>query len=584
MADGGRKGVRAAMASAEKLKADELSGEPHLSADCPVTPLGLAADVRFYLDCENQLIALAARDHSRLGLQGLFGRGFEFLYRKWPRVSKEGDVVGWRPELAAQALMAACADKGVWDPGQRERGRGAWRGDDGELILHLGDRVLIYPASPDPERQHVSRPPGLIERYVYPTAEHMAGPAPAETPGVASVGEEVLKLLETWAWRRGELDAVLMLGWVGAAIVGGALNWRPCAWVTGGKATGKSTLQGVLSRLLGDAVMRVADASAASIWQTLKHQTLPVVFDELEAEEDNRRVLAVVKLARLAASGGKMARGGENHRAVEFTIQSCFLFSSILMPPLLGQDRSRIAVLELRELEEGSAPPSVSASRLRELGTLLRRRMVTAWPRLERALAWFRAALAQAGHSARGADQFGTLLACADVLLFDNEVEPATANAWIEQMRAAAMSEVADDMRDEERCLQHMLTTHVDPFRNGVRSALAEWITRAAGRLPGSDEREAQRVIGAFGLAVRQEKGGAKWLAVANYHAGLAIIFAGTHWAGRSGALGVWVQALRRLPGAERTETPIYFGGGTGRATLLPLELVPRPEPDGLLF
>jgi predicted ATPase len=33
-----------------------------------------------------------------------------------------------------------------------------------------------------------------------------------------------------------------VLGWIAAATIGGALDWRPSLWITGDLSTGKSTL------------------------------------------------------------------------------------------------------------------------------------------------------------------------------------------------------------------------------------------------------------------------------------------------------------------------------------------------------
>ncbi len=91
---------------------------------CPVIALGKDDNIRYYLDADRQLAALPARDHSRLGIMALFGNQSGLLEVYWPRHNKEGDITGWAPELAAKALMAECSNKGVWDPSERQRGRG----------------------------------------------------------------------------------------------------------------------------------------------------------------------------------------------------------------------------------------------------------------------------------------------------------------------------------------------------------------------------------------------------------------------------------------------------------------------------
>jgi hypothetical protein len=129
------------------------------------------------------------------------------------------------------------------------------------------------------------------------------------------------------------------------------------------EATGKSTLQKALEHLLDGGALHTADATEAALRQLLKQQTLPVLFDELEANEDNRRAKAVIGLARLASSGGDAHRGGQDHEGHAFKAKTCFLFSSILLPPLLQQDRNRLAILELEKIPRGAEPVELDPGR-----------------------------------------------------------------------------------------------------------------------------------------------------------------------------------------------------------------------------
>lgn len=574
-------------AASPKEKSDVWDGkydsETGLPSNCPVVPLGVAGDVCHYLDAARQLRTLNARDHSRLGLQSLFGVHARRLYLYWPRVNADGNVTGWRPELAAESLMGSAFRRGVWDVFDRVRGKGAWLGENGELVLHCGDKIWQGPGIGE-ESDGRWIDPGALGRYVYPACA--PGPRPHSrviTGGPSGPAHTLLHILRTWNFRRGEVDAMLLLGWIGAAMLGGALKWRPLAWLTGGQGTGKSTLHDLLKRIFDDALVSVSDASAAGVWQKLGQSTEPVALDELEAEEDNRKAQNVIKLARQAASGGVVLRGGADHRGTEFVARSCFLFSSILVPPLLGQDRSRMAILELGQLTHGAKPPALAPAPMRELGAQLRRRLAVGWFRLGHALEVYRAALVDNGHTARGADQFGTLLACADVMLHDHETDTDSAQQFADKLRAADLAEHDDDMRDEYRCLAHLMTCAIDPFRSGGRKSVSEWVGNAAvepgdfasdGALGVTDPVEANRVLGTYGMkVVTGGKTGRRFLAVANYHQALSQLFGHTHWAGRSGTMGVWAQALRRLPGAERSGT-LWFAGAAGKATLVPLEVV----------
>lgn len=545
-----------------------------LPPGCPIVPLGIEGDVCHYLDAEGQHRGLRARDHGRLNLLNLFGRRPHLATAAWPRLNRQGDVVGWHPEDCAQALMKAAAEAGIWTALDHLRGPGAWLGPEQELVLHCGDQ--IWRGRPHGEGGMAAGTwlaPGAIAPHVYPAKGRIAIPAADPQPdGDNGAGGQLLQLLNTWAWKRGRLDAHLLLGMVAAGILGGALKWRPVMWITGGKGTGKSSLHDVLKLVWDDALISVSDASAAGLWQKLKQSTLPVAFDELEAEEDNRRADAVIKLARQAASGGVVLRGGADHQASEFVARSCFLFSSILLPPLLSQDRSRIAILELGALQ-GHHALRLDAAKLRTIGARIRRRLVDGWARLAPTLETYAQALAERGHSKRGCDVFGTLLACADLVMFD-QVNGDYAAEMAEQLPAAD-----DDTDDADEWLHHLLSSVTDVHRDGARFTLAEWITKAAGLDPDARPEEARRILGTVGLAVEFDAAGTGWLLVANRGARLAELFRGTHWAGRSGATAVWVQTARSVQGAKPSAKPVWIGGATVRATQIPLAKVIRPAP-----
>jgi hypothetical protein len=555
--------------------------EDGLPEACPVIPLGIAGGTYHFLDANRQHRELLTKEMSRLGVTSLYGVELDLLRLYYPRYSKEGSVTGWKPEIAAEALMKACARRGVWDVFGRMRGAGAWLGEDGGLVLHCGDVVLqiaregrgLNPAGP---RETVVEP-GRIGRYVYPSAPSKPRPADAGGADHLGAGETLLELFRTWTWQRGELDAVLLLGWIGAAMVGGALDWRPLAWLTGDRGTGKSTLHKLLKWIFGDGLLAATDVSAAGIWQTLQFASLPLAIDELEADADNRKAQAVITLARIAASGGTIRRGGSDHKATEFTARSCFLFSSILVPPLSGQDRSRMAILELGPLGKNE-PPEMSEKEMAALGRGLMRQVVDNWPRWTATLEAYRAALGKRGHGGRGADQFGTLLAAADMLLFGNTpVEDERLEKWCHQLKAEDLAEQDDNAPDHERFAQHLLSSVTDVHRNGSRRSIGE-LVRQAMRMPGDKDdmlaqHDAQRELATYGLKIVIEEG-VYLLAVANAHQGLAKLFEGTHWGARSGTGGVWSQSARRVPDARRSKNALRFGEASSRAVLVPLKAI----------
>ena len=575
----------------EVVPAGEASGRGGGGSDilpesCPVTPLGVQGDSYWYLDALHQLREVRDKDHNKNKVRSLYGPHIGRLHGDFPRYGKNNQVIGWDGEAASEGLMQAAAARGVWDVFGRVRGPGGWLGEHGELVMHCGDIIVstnLARSEAGIAMADTSFAPGRRGRYVYPASAGL--PRPLEDRAISRDGAEaLLGILKTWNWSRGETDAVLLLGWMGAALLGGALDWRPLVWLTGDKNTGKSTLQKLLRLVFGEAMLSVTDATEAGIRQTLGHASLPVALDEAESEEDNRTIARIVRLARQASSGGQAVRGGASHEGHNFTIRSCFAFSSINTPPLMSQDLSRIAVLDLYELptDPGGTLPSLrlDPAECARLGQGLKRRLIEGWPRFAQTLETWRNQLAGAlGHVARGADQYGTLLACADLLLFDGLPDPDTLGGWTEKLSAVAISERQDDASDHDRMVRHLLSS-VHVTTGGKRTTFAELALRAAGREPGSDEDMrwlANKALQTYGLKVVAFLDH-QWLAVANQHQGLAAIFKDTHWAGRSGAGGVWMQAAARVPNAHRGGRRI--GGTMTRCWLLPLDYLLPPESE----
>jgi len=557
---------------------DKKGGGPPpqgLPEGCPVIPLGISPDgtLYYYLDAGQRLQIKRGKDHSRLGILELFNERYTVLLDYWPRLTKVTDkntgetdyqVTGWKPERAAEELIAACGRRGSLNIADRVRGPGAWRGADGELILHCGDRVMV---AGDWQK------PGEIGQAIYPA--HPRTPLPSEllAPGGSKgPAADALKLFGAWQWKRRDIDPHLLLGALCAAKIGGALRWRPTLWLTGDFGTGKSTLLEHFAALLGeDGVHTTVDATPAGVWQRTRQSSHPVLIDEAEAEGDPRRMTGMIKLARAASSGGVVFRGGSEHAPVHFTIQGCFVFGSILIPGLTPQDRSRISVLELEPLV-GIKPPAISAAKLKAMGEALTRRMVDGWPRLADVFEQYRNALAEHGHRARSADQLGILLACAHLALHDDGLPDADyLGMWAERLppeREAA--------KDHQNCIAHLLTAAIDPYRGGGRRTVAQWIEDALLVEPGQPA-EANKALETYGLSVEIEPapGGGltplRWLHVANNHRGLAQLFEGSHWVGSSGTTNAWVQAFRRVPGAVPVEKRRFAGFGS-RATRLPLD------------
>lgn len=548
-----------------------------LAADWPVQPLGYKGDVYFFLGADRHFKAIRDEKFTQNKMLSLYAGNDDILEATWPRIGAKGTVTGLDTVRCYSDHMTACHAAGPWDPANRMRETGGWREPDGTLVLHCGN-VLVAKTAAGAESE---RKPGKHGDYVYSKGEAQPQPWPDPVQG-----KQINALVDgfgSFAWARAELDAHLLLGWCVAAIMGGALKWRPLLWITGDKGTGKSTLQEMLEHLMGGALVHASDASAAGIYQALKFSSRPVTLDEMEAQEDNRKAQMVIQLARQASSGGLVLRGGQDHAGVEFIARSCFLFSSINHPPLLPQDLSRMAILDLgtwRGVQHG-----LDEEKLHALGRKLRRRIVDAWPKWEERLEHWRQGLKRVGHSDRVADQFGTLLAGADLALNDRMPHADNVDADIERFGLLRLAEQADDTPDWQKMGDRMMTAPTDVQRQGRKINAAYLLQLYFDRIQfpatadlSAIKAEAERDLMMFGLKpVLFED---RWyVAIANNHQGLAKLFEGSHWAGRSGAVGVWVQAARRVPGARWDNQIQRFNGVPIRCTLIPVEHMLPPEP-----
>lgn len=577
----------------------------HLPAGCPVTALGIYGDVYWYLDALGQLRSLKAKDHSRLNIQALFGEGAaDYLRRHWASLKKvaavtPGGVVeqwivtGWKPELAAEALMAQAAKAGVWSPQDRVRGTGAWPGKNGGIILHLGDALLCV----DKDGRQWEEAPGLVDGYVYPSGRRGLRPAEKAQPaGEKGPAAWLKSLFMRWTLERGEVDAHLMLGVSVAAMIAGALPRRPVHWTTGGYGTGKSALQDAQRWLHGPGgALQTADGTAAGIRQALKYSSFPIWIDEAEAREDNRKLAALLELARSAHTGAMAVRGGSDHENATFNLYSVVGFSSILMPPMKPQDMSRMLVFRLGPLAKGAKAPDISEDKMAKVGARLLRRVIDRWSEFPQTLTAYRGAMERAGHVARGQDVFGTTLALAHLALHDDEPHAEhDLDLWTERLPASSIAEAQPDA-DEYSCITHIMTSVVEDPHDRRRLTVADWIRMATAESSnqhtlseaediGTKVERAQAVLGGIGMRVHRQ-----WLtpylAVANQSTGLNRLMQGTHWHSAADTKGVWVQTLERLPGATRPEPgadgkpkKLRIGGYPSRALLVPISIC---LPDG---
>ncbi|GIK50338.1 MAG: hypothetical protein BroJett013_30350 [Alphaproteobacteria bacterium] len=554
-------------------------GADGLPPHCPVTPLGKKRGVFFFLTPDCELIELAAGNFGQAHIDALFAPQTNYLMMMYGATSAKSNTKRIKYEGVRRNLMDACGRRGVFDPADKVRGRGAWKNADGRLVLHQGDVILIDGAA---------HAPGVHGEFVYPARPRLAPPLGDGLAEARAAARRLLLYLQCWSWRGGALDARLMLGWIVASLMGAAIDWRPQVMVTGDSGTGKSTLEGLIKAVMGDRLLDVADATAAALYQTLGQDALAVAFDEFENEDDARGA-AVMRLARLASSGGRVARGGADGVPTNYQARGSFKFSAINPPSMRPAEQNRTTILALKPHAEGARAPIVSAREAEEIGRMLVARILHMWSFWPERFDCFRAKLAAIGHSNRGQDQFGTLLAAADLAL--NESSEGLNEEWPEiapMLAPSARGETSGALPNWRRCLNHALACQPDAWKGVKFKQVGQALAAYDAADPEAwSTHELQTRLGYVGLALVVARGAGedeyprtRWLGFPQRHPALAKAFEGTDWSARRGADGAWIGAISQAPEDAWRRGVFRVAGAKERGLLVRLDVVLEQDED----
>lgn len=552
--------------------------------DCPVRPLGQLDGTSYYLDIHGQLRAITK--HDAQAIMGLFGHRIPALCHHFPQWTqgRDGEPVRRKENrfdqtTAAMVMLQASAEKGLFDPAGAVRGVGAWVDDDGRLVYHCGDRLFIG-GEEGPPRTHQGR--------IYPASPPIPHPAEPETGDPVT---ELLELLSTWQWARRDIDPMLTLGLIGCQMMGGALEWRPAYWFTGGPGTGKSALQRLMLHLHGGekGLIQSTDPTARGIAALLGQSTLPVALDELEpGDAGSTKERDLVVTARVAASGGRWVRGSADQKGASGMLRSTFLFSSILVPGVLkSQDLQRLILISLTPFGPGSVAPPMRPEIWRKRGAQIKRLLIDRWTTWPMRLEAWREALAGEGIVGRDADNWATTLAMADMMRQAAMPSDDELTGWAGRVAGQVRTGLEEVGSDADEVLLHLLTSKYDPHRRGMQYTIAQWVQVAAGSqgappellndyqgdFDGHEKRKkaANAILAPAMLRVIEEAGQEPRLFVGNAKAGpLLDIFRDTQWAG-----GAWKQSLERVKGARLSEKSKTLAGVASRGVEVPLSAMP---------
>jgi hypothetical protein len=466
------------------IKAGQWPGAPHdaMPPKCPVQVIGTDQEGMVWCRTATGDLASIAKWDMQTAVR-LFAPHTNFAYWAWPAFGKEKQTDPETGEVKEvlrvkrverdklfTCLATEAARRPPFDPSKQHRGRGGWKTDDGAFLWHSGKYLW---RSVNSRLQNV--PPGEIDGYHYTrgasTIEPWAGPVShAESPA-----RRILEDLKSWNWERPYLDPILVLGWIVTAFMGAANDVRPVIFTTGGFGVGKSTMQKLLRGVLKGIVFDAEDTTPAGIYQQMRQDALPVMVDELESEAGSDRASNVLKLARIAYSGGRVARGGSDHVGTTFQLYCSFFCSAINPPPMGDQDKSRMAVLNLGRMKPKTDKRADFTLKDTD-GRMMLRQVMDGWPEYQdRTRNWWWTLLAGLkGIDSRSIDTYGTLLAAAEMVVGQEALEDAGLPVADEQRLAEIISEATAAERAERldnwhRCLNHLLACTIDAWRDGVK-------------------------------------------------------------------------------------------------------------------
>lgn len=447
------------------------------------------------------------------------------------------------------------------------RGRGAWM-DAGRVVIHAGDKLIVNGSN--------MRIGDFKSRYIYEIDEELGfEQVNALRPKDAIKLLDLIKMLN---WER-DINPYLLAGWCVIAPVCGALTWRPHIWLTGAAGTGKSwVFNKVIRRLLAATAMSVqGETSEAGLRQLLKHDALPVVFDEAEgadkkAHDRMQQVMALMR-ASSAEDGGVMAKGTAGGSAKTYRIRSCFAFASIAVQISQQSDRTRVTVLGLKRYiapdkkERWEHIQRVYNDTLNdEYVAALQARTIGLLPTILRNAETFANAAAAELGAQRTGDQLGALLAGAyslhsdKVISFDDAVKWVREKDWSEERGL-------DRSADELQMLEHMLNqiTTVDSLSGKYERTVGELIEIAVGR-------RSEDAVSADVAHDRLKRLGFKhkdgMLYVSNTADWIRKVLKDTPWPQNHN------KVLQRIEGSQKIESTRFSAGLETRAVAVPLGVV----------
>jgi hypothetical protein len=542
---------------------DKDSFDSDMKEFCPITPLGMIEGVCYFIGRSGELRKLAHRDFTEACLITLFGNK-DWLCQNFPNKAKKGgkDFSSFNRSEAMNWLIDKCDKRGLYDPSTPLRGAGVWRAED-EPVLHSGDGIWY---------KNQWLPPGQrIHGPIYTARAALKRPD-FKVPMTAIEALEVRKWLNAWTFDD-PVDADLLFGFLGAALLGGFPLWRVHVFIIGERGIGKTTLGDLIIALLGEQGLEFNDFTEAGLRQSLLNEARTILLDEGEPGKDGsdaHRMSSVIRLLRKLSGGqgARIARGSSSGVAQNYTVTGSVLLLAINPPPLEPQDRSRILLISLRKSKNPVSKKDIEYF-VKEAGrrsAKIRARAILGAHRFAYAVEFYRDILVKRGCDGRQADMFSALLAGRSLLLDDDKPreEPELFDALSARLGNIFLED--SESGDGRLCLHHLYDATCDAIRDGRRLTIGQVIAKER---KGSSTFD--NVLDSYGLRLMPDGS----LFVPYKHGQLDRVYGSSPW-----ALGGWRHSLLRLPGAVQSQWPVRVSGVKIRGLFIPRDLLPSLESD----
>ena len=516
--------------------------------------------------------------------------GIEFWHRYFKRLpTMKMNGVEW--DQARYALMERCHLAGRVDMKAHLRGRGVWKGNDGKVVVHCGNRMWHGDGWASP----TTHPHFIMERL---------DPIRLTDPEAASKDEiqTAFNAIRALAWRDAWMGRFLH-GWLLAAPFSGLIKKRPHLLITGASGTGKSTtIEMLVEGYLGEFINQFSGGTTSSGFRrTLGVEAIPVRFDEDEPGERGEIGKQHAKeIANLARISYQDTNTPIVHGDGQFYLPRSMIMLTRVRPGLDNEaDRNRFVICELRRAAGDNWQETFNEF-LRRCGQISPQfwcrafwwvyRNFSLWQSAEKT---FRQVYEKDNQSPRRADTLGTIFALSFVSLLGREPTIDDARKFIGNIGGGTSStDMLDAQHEEFACMDTILSSvhaFTDEISDGeftrtqrTEMTIAEMIVDTYNAGNPQTKTGVAAALRRFGIKItvsRRENDDGHYVAFANTGEGICELMEKKKWGARD-----WREILLRIPGAYKSPHSIEFAGRQSRFVALPMRVVLGEDDNESLF